>query len=190
MDPDAKVSSLIDHATYWWDFQLIRASFTNSEVEAICSMVLSPLGQPDKLICLGNSIWCFPVKSAYHMEMTRRSQDRRECSSSKDNFEVWRAIWVLQTPGVLKNFVWKLFSNALATKENLYWRYIVSDPLFPLYLVSNENVWHMVWSCLLLLLFGRSAHVGYISFLSWRVMELVGSNDWGRGWRMMSLQRL
>jgi hypothetical protein len=110
-------------------------------------MILSPLGQPDKLVWMGNSSGCFSVKSVYHMEMSKRLATRGESSNSQENSEVWGLIWYLEGPGVLKHFVWKFCSNALPTKENLCRQKIKQDPLCPLCSSSTEDIWHALWSC-------------------------------------------
>jgi hypothetical protein len=46
---DSWVSSLIDLATGWWNYPLLRAVFFKEEVARIGSMALSPLKQEDKL---------------------------------------------------------------------------------------------------------------------------------------------
>lgn len=39
--------------------------------------------------------------------------------------EAWKQIWKLPTPGVVRNFIWKLCSNILPTKDHLFRRHIV-----------------------------------------------------------------
>jgi hypothetical protein len=60
---------------------------------------------------------------------------------------VWKLLWSLQLPGALQHFVWKMSNNALPTKENLYRRRIVKDPLCPLCSATIETIWHVVWAC-------------------------------------------
>jgi hypothetical protein len=48
---------------------------------------------------------------------------------------------------VLKNFVWKICSNSLPTKDNLFRRKMVEDPLCPICKVATEDIWNMIWSC-------------------------------------------
>lgn len=110
-------------------------------------MVLSPLRHPDKLVWIGTKNGLFLVRSAYHLEMTRRVQEFGECSKTKENHDFWKAIWNLQAPAVLKNFVWKICNNLLPTKENLFRKHIVHDPLCPFCLVNTETTCHILWSC-------------------------------------------
>ena len=44
---NAKVRSLIDDTTQWWNYELIREIFPEDEAKQICSMVISPLGKKD-----------------------------------------------------------------------------------------------------------------------------------------------
>jgi hypothetical protein len=49
-------------------------------------------------------------------------------------------------PG-LKNFLWKLGSNILATWENLFRKGILTDPFCPFCLANTEPTFHALWSC-------------------------------------------
>jgi len=144
---DAKVSSFIDPVMRGWNVSLIRASFCNSEGNTICSIIPSPLGNPDKRIWMGSSSGCYSVKNGYHFEMNRRAQARGESSTSQDNKDLWQAIWWLRVPEVLKGFVWKLCHNILPTKSALFKKSVVQDPLCPVCSACSEDVWHVLWSC-------------------------------------------
>jgi hypothetical protein len=63
-------------------------------------MVLSPLRHPDRLMWKGTKNGMFSVKSAYHLEMTRRNQDTRESSSSEEDSDLWRKIWDMKAPTI------------------------------------------------------------------------------------------
>jgi hypothetical protein len=99
------------------------------------------------------------------MEISRRLADRGECSSSKENAEVWKIIWNVEGPGALRHFLWKLYAGALPTKDNLRRRHIVSDPLCPFCSSCLEDSWHALWSCLVvrrfLTLRGNEFHANY-----------------------------
>jgi hypothetical protein len=78
LDLESRVCDRIDHDSGWWNVAVIRDTFIAPEAEAICSLALSPLGQPDKPVWVGTSNGRFSVKSAYHMEMARKAQERGE----------------------------------------------------------------------------------------------------------------
>jgi hypothetical protein len=91
-------------------------------------MIISPLGQDDKMIWKGTPLGLFTVKSAYHMEMQRISQERGECSGEYGGGMVWKAIWDLKALPVLRNFCWKVSNNLLPNMENLFGKKIVPNP--------------------------------------------------------------
>ena len=54
----------------------------------------------------------------------------------------WKSIWKLKTPGKIKQFLWKSYTNSLHTRENLLKRTILHDPLCHLCAKEPENVLH------------------------------------------------
>jgi hypothetical protein len=50
---DTRVIELIDPHTWWWNFDFIQANFDPWEASQICSLPLSPLGQPDQIVWRG-----------------------------------------------------------------------------------------------------------------------------------------
>lgn len=45
LDHEARVSTLINPATGWWDYTLVRDVFNTEDTTKICSMVLAPLSK-------------------------------------------------------------------------------------------------------------------------------------------------
>jgi hypothetical protein len=62
LQPNAKVSALIDTTSGWWNYPLIEAIFARDELEHIYSIPLSPLHQPDKVIWRGTTHGGFTVR--------------------------------------------------------------------------------------------------------------------------------
>jgi hypothetical protein len=61
---------------------------------------------------------------------------------------MWKLIWELQAPQMLKHFKWKLFHGILATKSFLHSKGIlITDPSRPLCNYASESIFHVVWSC-------------------------------------------
>jgi hypothetical protein len=131
LDGNARVSDIIDSGTGWWNISLIRSIFDPGEADLICGIPLSPLRNLDKLIWQGTSHGFFIVKSAYHAEKQRRSSAEGESSKAVEDSTLWRKIWSIPGPAVLKNFIWKMCQKILPTKANLFHKRIVSDPLCP-----------------------------------------------------------
>ncbi|GLT70005.1 hypothetical protein SLA2020_421100 [Shorea laevis] len=89
---DSRVRSLIDPSTRWWNFSLIQDIFWPDEAKRICSMALSPSGQPDRLVWKGTSSGVFTVRSAYHIEVERSRCLLDESSIAPTMKLVWQKI--------------------------------------------------------------------------------------------------
>lgn len=88
------------------------------------------------------------MKSAYHSEMSQRAHSRGECSVFQEKKkDIWQAIWHLKASASTKNFVWKLCSNILPTKDHLYKKHILPDPFCLFCQVCPEDTWHALWTC-------------------------------------------
>jgi hypothetical protein len=61
------VSALVDESTMWWNTPLIHSILTEEEAVLICSMVICPQRQQDKLVWVGTKNGIFSVKRAYHL---------------------------------------------------------------------------------------------------------------------------
>jgi hypothetical protein len=124
LQADARVSKLIDHTTGWWNYPLIHSVFRPDEANAITSLALSPFLRANRRIWMGTKNGFFLVRFAYQMEKTGRERDKGECSSVAITKSVWRQIWKLPSPPVLKHFTWKVCHEILPTKVNLFKRSI------------------------------------------------------------------
>lgn len=143
LEPNARVCALIDPVSCWWNFTLIHSIFEPSEADRICCMALSPLRHPDKLIWKGSNDGIFSVKSAYNLELNRRKMETCECSSTMEDTVLWKRLWALNAPIVLKNFVWKVCHDLLPTNGNLFNKSIGGNPFCPFCLVEEETVCHI-----------------------------------------------
>jgi hypothetical protein len=54
LDREAKVCELIDEKTRWWNTNLVKEIFDEDEAGKICSMVMYPSPQIDKLVWVGS----------------------------------------------------------------------------------------------------------------------------------------
>jgi hypothetical protein len=79
--------------------------------------------------------------------MDRRAQDSGESSNLREIQSFWKELWNWKCPPMLKNFLWKLGSNILATRENLFRKGFVKDPYCPFCLTNTETAFHALWSC-------------------------------------------
>ncbi|XP_042972836.1 uncharacterized protein LOC122304642 [Carya illinoinensis] len=77
--------------------------------------------------------------------MSRKHRGKGEVSNGVT--DIWKNIWKLNIPGVVKMFVWKALNNCLPTKWNLACRKVIRDYLCPICKLQKETVTHALWSC-------------------------------------------
>jgi hypothetical protein len=111
----------------WWNYELLHRIFDLGEVARICSVVVSHLGQSDWLVWRGSTDGLFSVKSAYHMAISRRAQEKGERSREAADCRIWKSIWRLRVPPVARHFCWKVCHNLLPTMVNLTAKKIVAN---------------------------------------------------------------
>lgn len=80
-------------------------------------------------------------------EDKEQSPVNQATTSFQPSPELWKNIWKLQTPSKVKNFMWCLCQNALPTKDNLFRRKILPDPICPLCTHERETVEHLFLLC-------------------------------------------
>jgi hypothetical protein len=74
-------------------------------------------------------------------------QNSGECSRASEHSKSWTSLWSLNALQIVKVFLWKACNNLLPTKENLFKKRVVKDPLCPICGVEVENICHMLWRC-------------------------------------------
>jgi hypothetical protein len=98
INPEAKVSDLIDFTMNWWNLPVIEQLFPADIVEQICSIAISPRCMQDRVIWAGTKTGHFSVKSAYHLEMERHSSTQGINSSAALVTPLWKKLWELHLP--------------------------------------------------------------------------------------------
>ncbi|XP_042972999.1 uncharacterized protein LOC122304801 [Carya illinoinensis] len=144
LSKEARVQELIDPSGVWKE-ELIREIFNEDEAKVICSLPISQSGMPDKQIWGLTKDGIFSVRSAYHLEVSRKKRESGEMSAgiSID----WKGVWRLNVPGVVKVFLWKPLNDSLPTRWNLFKRKVVKNPICPVCEFEVESVTHSLWSC-------------------------------------------
>ena len=61
--------------------------------------------------------------------------------------KVWKAIWKMQVPPKIRNFIWQACRNVLPTKQALMKRKIVAEPICERCKLDVEDAEHALWSC-------------------------------------------
>ncbi|KAF5445530.1 hypothetical protein F2P56_034576 [Juglans regia] len=146
LNAEAKVTELIGNDGKW-NREVVKATVNEEEAEVICNIPMSYSGLEDKRIWAYSKNGYYSVRSAYHLDISRKKDSKGEPSDGRKIKEGWRELWQLNTSGVVKNFLWKALNNCLPTNENLYRRKVVKKPVCPICLREDETVCHVLWSC-------------------------------------------
>jgi ribonuclease HI len=147
LDLEARVSSLINMDTNWWNIPLIREVFNREEADTIYGLALCLGRQEDKQIWVGSKNGLFTVRSAYHLAKASDEADRGCCSSPDRTQGLWKVVWSLKVSRVVQHFLWRACNDILPTKEKLHKRGITADALCPICGLETETVNHILWSC-------------------------------------------
>lgn len=132
LNPEARVCELIDFDTNWWNVPLLAQLFPADIVEVICNIPISPRLMKDRLVWAGNKNGQFFVRSAYFLDLERVNRFRGSSSISPYSRECWKLLWNLKIPRSTQLFLWRVCNEILPTKEKLWKRKLVEDPLCPL----------------------------------------------------------
>jgi hypothetical protein len=95
---DAKVKELIDEKKQWWNIPLIEEIFMKEEAEVICSMVIRPGRQQDRLVWGRTKNKIFLVRSIYHLAQSFGDVGMGSSSSVGFLGDIWCKIWTVKGP--------------------------------------------------------------------------------------------
>lgn len=129
LDKEVKVRGLVDVNTTWWKTELVKEVFNEEEANMICSLGVSPCRGKDFLAWEHTKNGVFTVRSAYHLAIERFGKEEGSCSNTHQTQALWKQIWGLKGSRVVKLFLWKACNDILPTREKLFKKKIVSDPL-------------------------------------------------------------
>lgn len=147
LDSQAKVSELLDVNTNWWNTTLVQEIFNEEEAKMICSMGACPRRGTDYLAWEHTKNGIFTVTSAYHLAMEKVEEGEASCSDNQLSRNLWKKIWDFRGSRVVKFFLWKACNDILPTKEKLFKRKVVPDPLCPICMSAPESISHILWTC-------------------------------------------
>jgi hypothetical protein len=147
LNPEARVCELIDVESNWWNVHLLEQIFSADMVELICNIPISPRLMQDRLVWVGNKNGQFSIRSAYFLDLEWETRHPGNSSRSSYNKECWKLLWNLKIPRSVQLFLWRVCNDILPTKEKLWKRRLVENPLCPLCGLESESSFHDVWLC-------------------------------------------
>ncbi|XP_021866146.1 uncharacterized protein [Spinacia oleracea] len=161
--PEVKDSQQIFQARLWkvkdfirenheWNHCKIRECFVWKDASAIVAMEQPKEGEDDYLYWKMHPSGKFSTKSGYSFISQQSSKDIQEVS--KEDAIFFKLIWKLDILPRWKVFLWKLMYNAVAAKENLNKRGIVTITSYCGFPSEDSqhifrfcNLAKLVWSC-------------------------------------------
>lgn len=81
------------------------------------------------------------------MSIGNNHPHQHDSSSSASDKYFWNQIWSISAQPKMKNFMWRLCSNALSTKYNLFRRKCSPSPICPICNNEAETAKHMIFEC-------------------------------------------
>lgn len=148
-DPQ-KVSELMDFETEQWNASLLHNLFDEQTTQEILAIPINRQISKDELIWTGSKDGAFTVKSGYNTLRERETASfakENPSSSHQTPRKQWNALWKMQTSPKVRIFIWNVCQNAVPSKENLWKRKILPDPICDLCRESMETVEHLHLLC-------------------------------------------
>jgi len=140
----------MDFETEQWNESLLHNLFDKQTTQEILAIPINRQITTDELIWTGSKDRSFTVKSGYNMlreQATAYFAMENPSSSHHTPRKLWNALWKMQTSPKVMIFIWNVCQNAIPSKENLWKRKILPDPICDLCCESMETVEHLHLLC-------------------------------------------
>jgi len=147
LHPEATVSKLINQVSGWWNVQLIDCCFHPPDATRIKALPLCSTPQPDVLIWPLEKSGKYLVKSSFRLLCVGQDSTANANQANSEDRVFWKKLWKIQVPGKIKHFLWRAYTNSLATKDNLVKRKILLDVACNRCAGVQEDLLHSLWSC-------------------------------------------
>lgn len=112
---DARVANLVDLESRWWNTQLVNDVFYEVDAQLVLSLPVSVENCEDQLAWKCTSLEKFTVESAYNLQQHLKIMSRGESSSVSTHGFLWKKIWSLSIPNIVKIFLWRECIGSLLT---------------------------------------------------------------------------
>ncbi|BFG21667.1 hypothetical protein CerSpe_079410 [Prunus speciosa] len=143
------VAEIMDKVSHQWNFQNVDMVLDRETKDAIRSIPIGNVGNPDRIVWPWSANGEYSVKSGYHRIHALRFDLSGVSAHSSHiiNPVVWKELWSLVSQPKIKLFLWRLLSRSLATCLNLFRRKIRESPLCPICEELEESEEHLFFLC-------------------------------------------
>lgn len=133
--------------------------FSTVEANAVLKI---PVSVSNSLVWHWSKNGIYVVKSGYRVALKLLGADSLGGPSSSfvPEEKFWKCFWKIKASPKLVNFLWIIFHNAMASRENLFSRKCASSPLWPFCNLEVESIEHILfglWKCGINATFQRGA---------------------------------
>lgn len=132
-----------------WDVPKLKAHLSDHEAVFVSEIPISSTNISDRIIWHYESKGNYTVKSGYRLATKWLNQSAHETTSSSSfpRYEFWKQVWNIEVMPKIKTFWWRVCSNALATRENLFKRNCSTSSLCQICNSQVETVEHLLFEC-------------------------------------------
>jgi hypothetical protein len=129
-----------------WDKELVGATFFHMDVDVILA---TPIREEfeDFVAWQFDSKGTFSVKFAYKLYVQERDGPKATSSRPREDGLQWEKIWKIVAQPKIKQFMWRLAHNSLATKRNIEKKGIECDTLCVCCKSLDEDGAHLFLRC-------------------------------------------
>lgn len=145
---NAKVKELVLEDGGRWDVQKIYKLFNEDLARSIVATPIHSSLSSDAPFWPYTIDGKYTVSSDYKIAHLDFGESRSNDSTSLNNSSLlWKSIWDAKVQPKIKFFCWRLLSNALPTKANIFRRRMSNDGLSPICQQGFESAEHLFTQC-------------------------------------------
>jgi hypothetical protein len=113
-----KVADLINQHDHTWKEEIVREIFMPHDAEEVLKIRLPMFDTDDFISWPGESNGIFSVRSAYRLALDEKLPINTNSShSANGDRKLWRTIWKANVPPNIRVFIWRLATDALASRK-------------------------------------------------------------------------
>ncbi|KAM1207288.1 hypothetical protein ACFX13_008002 [Malus domestica] len=143
------VCDLLGRDDSTWNLSIYEHLLKDDDMSLIRAIPLYLLDSPDHLIWPWTKDGAYTVKSGYFWAIKFKNQSTivHQHSSHEVDKKIWKFVWSVNLLPKICNFLWRAISSFLPTKLILSRRHLANNPCYPIFLVDDESIEHMLLLC-------------------------------------------